>query len=275
MSIRLSLFMVVLLPLAACAQGTSKPSTANPPATSKPPAAEAAAPIAKDDPRAVLAAKIPGSRPEDFRATPVAGIYELIHGTDISYVSADAKYVFAGDMYRVSDKGDFPNLSETRRRELRLARLSELPESQMLVFGPANAQHTISVFTDVDCPWCRKMHSQIADYNKLGIRVRYLFFPRTGPDTESWAKADAVWCSADRKDAFTRTKGGEQIKPRACPGSPVAREYKLGHDLGVTGTPGVVLENGELIPGYLPPAQLLAHIRQSLASPEALGNVAE
>jgi thiol:disulfide interchange protein DsbC len=270
MSIRHKLFIAVLLPLAACAQGDAAPAAGKPAASTA-----ATQPIAKDDPRTVLAAKIPGSKPEDFRATPVPGLYELTHGTDISYVSADAKYVFAGDMYRVADKGEFPNLSETRRRELRLARLSEVPESQMLVFGPASAQHTISVFTDVDCPWCRKMHSQIAEYNKLGIRVRYLFFPRTGPNTESWAKADAVWCSPDRKDAFTRTKGGEDIKPRACPDSPVAREYKLGHDLGVSGTPGVVLENGELIPGYLPPSQLLAHIRQSLANPEAMGRAAE
>jgi thiol:disulfide interchange protein DsbC len=273
MNIRHPLFIAVLLPLAACAQGTGTSASAA--VSAKAPAAAGASAISKDDPRFVLAAKIPGSKPEDFRATPVPGIYELTHGADISYVSADAKYVFAGDMYRVSDRGEFPNLSETRRRELRLARLSEVPESQMLVFGPADAKHTISVFTDVDCPWCRKMHSQIADYNKLGIRVRYLFFPRTGPDTESWAKAEAVWCSADRKDAFTRTKGGEEIKPRACPGAPVAREYKLGHDLGVNGTPGVVLENGELIPGYLPPTQLLAHIRQSLANPEAMGRAAE
>jgi thiol:disulfide interchange protein DsbC len=273
MNIRRTLFVAVLLPLAAaCGQSDAGPAAEQAKSSSAASAPSAAAQsIGKDDPRAMLAAKIPGSKPEDFRATPVPGIYELTHGTDISYVSADAKFVFAGDLYRVSDKGDFPNLSETRRRELRLAKLGEVPESQMLVFGPANAQHTISVFTDVDCPWCRKMHSQIADYNKLGIRVRYLFFPRTGPDTESWAKADAVWCSADRKDAFTRTKGGEDIKPRACAGSPVAREYKLGHDLGVTGTPGVILENGELIPGYLPPSQMLAHIRQSLANPEAVG----
>ncbi|HXC57908.1 MAG TPA: DsbC family protein [Steroidobacteraceae bacterium] len=269
MSIRHTLFIAVLLPLVACAQDSAKPTAPGAaPATSKPSAAAPA--VGKDDPRVLLAAKIPGSKPEDFRATPVPGIFELVHGNDISYVSADAKYVFAGDMYRVSDKGDFPNLSETRRRELRVARLSEVPESQMLVFGPDKAEHTITVFTDVDCPWCRKLHAQIADYNKLGIRVRYMFFPRTGPDTESWAKADAVWCSADRKDAFTRTKGGEEIKARACAGSPVAREYKLGRDIGVTGTPGVILENGELIPGYLPPSQMLVHIRKSVAT-EAQG----
>ena len=267
MSIRHKLLIAVLLPLVACAQDGGKPSASN--AASPATKAAAANPATgKDDPRVLLAAKIPGAKPEDFRATPVPGIFELIHGNDISYVSADAKYVFAGDMYRVSEKGDFPNLSETRRRELRLAKLSEIPESQMLVFGPAKAEHTITVFTDVDCPWCRKLHAQIADYNKLGIRVRYMFFPRTGPDTESWAKADAVWCSADRKDAFTRTKGGEEIKAKSCAGSPVAREYQLGLDIGVTGTPGVILESGELIPGYLPPSQMLAHIRKSIAADE-------
>ena len=79
----------------------------------------------------------------------------------------------------------------------------------MIVFGPANAKHTITVFTDFDCPWCRRLHSQIAEYNKLGIRVRYMFFPRTGPHTESWAKAEAVWCAEDRKATFTRAKLGE------------------------------------------------------------------
>ncbi len=260
MNHRLSLLALLLLPLAACARGDANPAATAP---------GAAAAAAGADPRVALAAKIPGSKPGDFRATPVPGIFELTHGSDISYVTADAKYVFSGDLYRVADKGDFPNLSEVRRRELRLARLGEVPESQMLVFGPENAKHTITVFTDIDCPWCRRLHSQIDDYNKLGIRVRYMFFPRTGPDTESWAKADAVWCAQDRKAAFTRAKSGEDVKPRACPGSPVAREYQLGRDIGVTGTPGVVLENGELIPGYMAPAQLLAHIQQVLAQDAA------
>jgi len=264
MKYRLSLLAVMLLPLAACARGDATPAATAPAA-----AAATAQATNSTDPRAALAAKIPGSKPEDFRPTPVAGIFELTHGADISYVSADAKYVFAGDLYRVASKGDFPNLSEVRRRELRLAKLGEVPESQMLVFGPEKAKHTVTVFTDVDCPWCRRLHSQMADYNKLGIRVRYMFFPRTGPDTEAWAKADAIWCSADRKATFTKAKAGEDLAPKACPGSPVAREYQLGHDIGVTGTPGVVIETGELIPGYMAPAQLLAHIQKAIATDEA------
>jgi thiol:disulfide interchange protein DsbC len=227
---------------------------------SAPPADKGA--IDRSDPRVALSARIPGSKPEDLRATPVAGIYEFTHGAEITYISADAKYLFSGDMYRVADKGDFPNLTDVRRRELRLKLLADVPEAQMLVFGPANAAHTISVFTDVDCPWCRKLHSQIGEYNRLGIRVRYLFYPRTGPNTESWFKAESVWCSADRKDAFTRAKLGEKLTAPRCANSPVAREFRLGHDIGIDGTPGIVLDNGELIPGYIAPAQLLAHLQR-------------
>ncbi|MET0282119.1 MAG: DsbC family protein [Steroidobacteraceae bacterium] len=272
MNIRLLLPLVIVLPLMACAQGSGTPPAAiaaAPGAAAQKPAEAppATAPLAKGDPRIALSAKLPGTRPEDLRATPIPGIFELSHGADISYVTADAKFVFSGDLYQVSMNGDFPNLTEVRRREMRAARLAAIPESQMLVFGPATAPHTITVFTDIDCPWCQRLHSQIAQYNQLGIRVRYLFYPRTGPDTESWYKADAVWCSANRNEAFTRAKNGEDVKQKPCPSSPVKRDYELGQEIGVTGTPGVVLENGELVPGYLAPKQMLAHITESLAQP--------
>jgi thiol:disulfide interchange protein DsbC len=102
------------------------------------------------------------------------------------------------------------------------------------------------------------------------VRVRYLFFPRTGPDTESWAKADAVWCSADRNAAFTSAKLGKKLDlKKKCAGSPVAGEYELGREVGITGTPGIVLESGELIPGYLSPPQLIAHFKEAAAKSAA------
>lgn len=258
MKTRIALLCALVLPLLACGQEG---------AAQKPAAAKA---VAAGDPRIALAAKIPGAKPEDLRVTPVPGIFELTHGTDISYITADAAYVFAGDLYQVTKTGDFPNLSEDRRRETRLTMLAKVPESQMLVFGPANAAHTITVFTDVDCSYCRQLHSQIADYNRLGVRVRYMFYPRTGPDTESWAKAETVWCSTDRKATFTRAKQGKKLDvKKSCPGSPVAREYALGQEIGLTGTPGIVLESGELIPGYLAPPDMLAHINESAAKAKA------
>jgi thiol:disulfide interchange protein DsbC len=219
------------------------------------------APAAADkDPRAAIAAKIPGgAKPEELHTSPIPGVYELARGTEIAYVSSDGKYAIAGDMYEL---GTDKNLTETTRRAERTKLLASVPESQMVVFSPKDPKYTISVFTDVDCTYCRKLHSQMADYNRLGIKVRYLFFPRSGPDTESWEKAEAVWCASNRGEALTRAKRGEEIsKPKSCSSTPVAREYQLGEDVGVRGTPAIVLENGEMLPGYLPPAQLAAHLK--------------
>jgi thiol:disulfide interchange protein DsbC len=266
-----TLALVILLPLAACAQDSAAPGAAgtDSAAASQAPTVTASAPdevIAPDDPRVALAAKIPGTRPQDLRSTPVAGIYEISHGAEISYVTADAKYVFSGDLYQVTTGGDFPNLSSQRRNELRQRMMADIPETEMIVFGPTDAKHTITVFTDIDCPWCQRLHSEMDEYNKLGIRVRYLFYPRSGPDTESWAKANAVWCAADRKAALTRAKQGGELDLKDCADSPVARDFALGREVGVTGTPGLVLESGELVPGYLSPPQLIMHLRAAEAT---------
>ena len=171
---------------------------AQPPAT-----APTTSTAAKVDPRIEIASKIPGTRPEDLHPTPVPNIYEVIRGSDIGYVTADGKYAFGGDLVEVATNED---LTEDHRRDIRVAEIGAIPESQMLIFGPKDPKYTITVFTDVDCAYCRQLHSQIADYNRLGIRVRYLFYPRTGPNTESWTKAEQVWCSTDRNDALTRAK---------------------------------------------------------------------
>ena len=213
----------------------------------------------KADPRIELAKKIPGAKPDDLHASPVAGMYELTRGADIAYVSADGKYAITGDLYEIASSN---NLTETKRRNVRLSLLAAVPESEMLVFSPQNPKYTVTVFTDVDCGYCRKLHSQMAEYNRLGIRVRYLFYPRSGPDTESWEKAEQVWCSKDRNAALTRAKLGEEISaPKQCKGSPVARDYALGQKLNIGGTPALLLEDGELLPGYLPPAMLAQRLK--------------
>lgn len=222
-------------------------------------AAPAAAPAGKADPRAEIAAKIPGAKAEDLRPSPVPGLYELMRGTDIAYVSDDGKYAIAGDMYDINANN---NLSETRRRDVRAKLLSAVPENQMLVFGPKDPQFTVTVFTDVDCGYCRKLHSEMAEYNRLGIKVRYLFYPREGPDTDGWHKAEEVWCSANRNEALTRAKRGEELKVKTCP-SPVARHYELGRELDLRGTPAIITSKGDMLPGYVPPAVLAQQLRAS------------
>jgi thiol:disulfide interchange protein DsbC len=206
-----------------------------------------------------IATRIKGAKGGDLRTTPIAGIYEYRRGAELAYVTADGKYAFAGDLYQLSDNS---NLSDTRRRELRRALVGAVPEANMVVFSPATPTYTVTVFTDVDCTYCRALHKQIAEYNRLGIRVRYLSFPRSGPNTESWTRAEQVWCAQDRKATLTRAKLGEALTGKTCAPNPVAEEYALGKAIGLQGTPGIVTESGDLLPGYLPPAALLDELKE-------------
>lgn len=208
---------------------------------------------------AAVAARVPGAKAEDMRGTPIPGIYELKRGAELVYVTADGKYGFAGDLYRLADSA---NLSDARRRELRLALLSEVPESSMVVFSPPSPKYTITVFTDVDCTYCRALHRQIGEYNRLGIKVRYMFYPRSGPNTESWSKAEQVWCSADRRAALTAAKLGTPLKSAVCKPNPVAEQYALGQSMGMSGTPGIITPRGDLLPGYAPPDEMLQLLQQ-------------
>jgi thiol:disulfide interchange protein DsbC len=221
----------------------------------------AAEPRAAADPRAALVKLLPpGSKIEDLRPSPIPGIYEFVQGVDVSYLTADGKYYLDGNLYDMSTR---ENLTEALRAHGRLMLINAVPESQMVIFSPKNPQYTITVFTDLDCQFCRKLHSDIAEINKLGVRVRYMFFPRTGPNTESWRKAEVVWCSANRNEALTRAKTGAQLDMnKTCGPTPVAREYALGQSIGVRGTPAIVTDSGAFIDGYMPPRELVQAIKQ-------------
>jgi thiol:disulfide interchange protein DsbC len=221
-------------------------------------AAEPAKPAVKgDDIRVQLAKKLPGAKPEDVRPTPVAGMYEITLGSSTAYISADGKYLISGDMYEVDTK---TNLTEDRRTESRVKSLALVKDADVITFGPAVPKHTITVFIDVDCGYCRKLHSEIAELNKLGVRVRYAAYPRSGPGSESWAKMESVWCAKDRRTALTKSQLDEDIGVAKCGATPIATQYRLGEEMGVNGTPAIFTEAGNYIGGYLPPQQLVAHL---------------
>jgi thiol:disulfide interchange protein DsbC len=206
------------------------------------------------DVRARVVAKLPGAKAEDVVASPVPGLYEVTVGGMIVYVSSDGRYLVSGSMYDVESQ---TNLTASRRNAARSQALAAAKPADMIVFSPPNPKATVTVFTDIDCGFCRKFHTQIADINKAGIEVRYMMFPRSGPGTESWRKAEAVWCSKDRKDALTRAKAGEQLKVQSCKAPSVQTQYELGENLGIEGTPAIFTEQGEYIGGFMTPAQLL------------------
>lgn len=214
---------------------------------------------AADDPRAAIAAKFPGMKPEQVKPSPVKDIYEVIIGADTAYVSADGRFLFSGDLYDIDSR---TNLTEAGRATQRSSALAKLDERDMIIFAPNNAKHTITVFTDVECGYCRKLHSEIAQLTKLGIRVRYLAYPRAGPGTDDWHKMEAVWCAKDRKNAITRAKQGESVRAPDCGATPVAKQYELGEQLGVRGTPAIFTAGGDYIGGYLPPNEMAKQLDQ-------------
>jgi thiol:disulfide interchange protein DsbC len=216
----------------------------------------AAPPAAKPEIRSEIARRL-DIKMDDVRPSPIDGLYEVQSGTEVGYVSADGRFYVDGDVFDMTSKH---NLTEDRRKVGRLALLSTIKDADAIVFAPAGpVRHTLTVFTDVDCTYCRQMHKEIAEFNRLGFRVRYVMFPRNGPDTDAWRKAEAVWCSPDRREALTRAKRGEALKSARCE-TPIAAQYELGRKLGIHGTPGIFTDTGEYLAGYMPPASMAEYL---------------
>jgi thiol:disulfide interchange protein DsbC len=219
------------------------------------PLAFAANVVAQDLTPEELATRLNGIEAADISESPVPGMYQVAVGANVAYVTKDGRYIIRGDIY---DAETSANVSEETRAKARISMLESVDPASMIVFKPAdgNVKHKITIFTDIDCGYCRQFHREIDKVTALGIEVHYLFFPRTGPNTESWTKADQVWCAQNHNTALTRAKlGGEIPEVEAC-NTPIESHYALGQRIGVRGTPAIFSEAGELIGGYLPPAQL-------------------
>lgn len=210
--------------------------------------------------RKLISARFPEIRPEQISQSPIAGLYEVRIGSKIAYVSADGRHMVQGEIFDLDSER---NITEGRLEAVRKDVMAGVSESGMVIFAPAKYQDTVTVFTDVDCGYCRKLHRQMAEYNARGIRVRYMYFPRSGPGTESWLKSEQVACAKDPRSALTKSKMGEVLKDKACKPNPVAEHYNVGREFGLQGTPAIVLESGELIGGYLEPAELAKYIAES------------
>ncbi|CAI8340401.1 MAG: Thiol:disulfide interchange protein DsbC [SAR92 bacterium MED-G29] len=182
---------------------------------------------------------------------PLAGFYEVqVVGGPMLYVSADGSHFFDGSLYQVRP-GQFVNIRDVRLSEERRDLFASRGTSDMIIFKPKGPTKAImNVFTDVDCGYCRKLHQEIPQLNAMGIEVRYLAYPRAGIPSESYDKIATAWCAKDQNDVLTRTKNGENIATAVCADNPVAEHFALGRQLGVTGTPAVILMDGTLIPGY-------------------------
>ena len=192
-----------------------------------------------------------------IKEVDIEGYLEVnLKGIEPLFISKDGKYLISGDIYEITEQG-LVNRSEVRRNYLRKVTISELDESEFIIFKPNKVEHSIFVFTDVDCGYCRQFHREINDYLDLGIQVNYLAFPRAGIDSESFKKVVSAWCSPEPNQAITELKLGYEIKENVCLDNPVEKHFDLGNSLGVTGTPSIITSEGRIIPGYIPPEDLI------------------
>lgn len=217
--------------------------------------------------RGALKELIPGATIDSVKPAPLAGFSEVIVGGQVIYVSNDGKYLMQGLLYDVGKRQD---LTELSMREVRKQAMAAAPIKERIIFSPADGKvkHRIAVFTDIDCGYCRRMHSQMPEYNALGIEIQYLLFPRGGIPSDSSRKAVAVWCADDNRLAMTDAKAGKDPGAKEC-ANPIEAQYHLGQKVGVSGTPSIVLEDGSFTPGYLPPADLLAKLEAGKATEPA------
>jgi len=200
-----------------------------------------------------LEAAMPGITIDSIHQLDNTGLYETVINGDILYFSEDGRYAFQGDVISLETR---QNITEAKRLQVRKDTLASIDESDLIIYEPKETKYTLTVFTDIDCGYCRKLHNQMKEYNDLGIRIRYMAFPRAGIDSDSYDKAENVWCADDRHLAMDNAKNGKQVATKQC-SSPVKSQYLLGRKLGVTGTPALFLESGEMLPGYVPPSRLI------------------
>ena len=179
-----------------------------------------------------LAKVLPGVTPDEIRPSPMQGVSEVLVGPRLFYISDDGRYLLQGSLIDLETRKD---ISEERRKGMRLDAINKVGSENMIVFPAEEERHTITVFTDIDCGYCRKLHSEIGQFNAEGITVR--------------------WCADDRRAALTQAKAGKDIASRKCD-NPVKDQYELGGMMGVSGTPALILDNGEMLPGYVPAKRL-------------------
>nr|WP_086940638.1 bifunctional protein-disulfide isomerase/oxidoreductase DsbC [Thaumasiovibrio occultus] len=192
----------------------------------------------------------------DAKAAPLAGMLELETNRGIFYATEDGRYLMAGQLLDLESK---TNLTEQSQNAIN-RRLIESAEDSMIVYPAKDEKYVVTVFTDTSCGYCQKLHDEMADYNDAGITVRYLAFPRGGVNSATFGQMSAIWCADDQLAAMDLGKAGNFNQTSQECADTVGQHYAMGVEIGIRGTPAMVLEDGSMIPGYRPAAALLADL---------------
>ena len=202
--------------------------------------------------KSALAKYIPQAADAVITTTPVNGLYQVLVGGQVVYMTKDARYLIDGDLMDMQNK---VNMTESARGSIRQKALNELGEDNMLVYKPkGEVKQTVTIFTDIYCPYCRKLHNEMSQYMDNGIKVRYVFLPFKGK--KSYDDSVSVWCAKDRNAALDAAKAGEELEHKTCD-HPIDKHKALATTLSIRGTPAIMTEDGQLTPGYIPVAKLI------------------
>ena len=239
------------LSLTACAQAPQSPA-AQTQGQAKAPANSSAADAKV---RAALSKLNPDVSVEYIGVAPLPGFREVIAGGQLVYISDDGRYLVQGAVVDLQRENRDLMRDSAALAKFRQKLIDTVPVSDRIVFAPPNPKYTVTVFTDIECGYCRKLHSEIAELNRQGIAVQYMAFPRMGLGSKDHQDMISVWCASDRRRALTNAKGGGSIERRDCK-NPVSMEYNIGQRIGVDGTPAIFTADGTQLGGYLPPGNL-------------------
>ena len=203
----------------------------------------------------------PGTQIEKIEESSFPNIYKVYYG-DIQplYVSKSGKYFLYGDMFEINSS-EIINLTALDIKKQRISLMKEINQDELISFSSDDEIYSVTVFTDVDCGYCRKLHNEIRAYNKLGISINYAAFPRSGIGTEAFTKMVGAWCSTNPKKSITYLKDGKKLDLNICDSQPVSKHYAHGKKIGITGTPAIISSEGELFPGYYSPQDLLDKLK--------------
>jgi len=226
--------------------------------------------------KTLLEQKLPGIDISGVEPSPKEGIYQAFYNGQLLYISSDGQFLFTGNMLGLSGEQPVNHTDKAmsaKSAELspqRAATIASIKEDDMVVFKADKEEYAITVFTDVDCAYCRKLHKEVPQLNERGITVRYLAFPRAGVGSSGYDKLVSVWCAEDKASAMNNAKLKRQFTPQTCT-NPVASQYNLTRELGLSGTPALILPDGELIAGYVPYEELHKHLKSKSEVLETAG----
>ncbi|WP_159565894.1 bifunctional protein-disulfide isomerase/oxidoreductase DsbC [Budvicia diplopodorum] len=196
-----------------------------------------------------------GATQIDIQPSPIAGLQTVLTEGGVLYVSSDGKHILQGPLYDIS--GPMPVNATTELLAPILTKRLDALKDEMIVYKAPQEKYSVTVFTDVTCGYCSKLHKEMKGYNDLGITVRYLAFPRQGPNSDAEKTMTSIWCAPNRMEAFDAVMSDKSVKPATCSIN-LKRHYELGTLFGIQGTPAIVVDGATVLSGYSAPSDLKA-----------------